>query len=248
MPPAIEVDDLTAGYDRHPAVHHVSGAFAASALHAIVGPNGGGKSTLLKTVMGLLRPLGGTIRLGGLDPAQIAYLPQLAEIDRSFPISVLDVVLLGDWRRSGPFGRVGAAGLAAAEAALGEVGLDGFGGRPIGSLSAGQFQRVLFARILLQDSRLILLDEPFAGIDAPTTEDLLRLIGRWHRQGRTVVAVLHDLAMVRAHFGQTLLLARSVIGWGRTEDVLTPDKLMRAWGMPQAWDDHAGPCPIGQPA
>lgn len=248
MPPAIVVEDLTAGYDRHPAVHHVSGAFAAATLHAIVGPNGGGKSTLLKAVMGLLRPLGGTIRLGGLDPAQIAYLPQLAEIDRSFPISVLDVVLLGDWRRSGPFGRVAATGLAAAAAALGEVGLDGFGGRPIGSLSVGQLQRVLFARILQQDARLILLDEPFAGIDAPTTEDLLRLIGRWHRQGRTVVAVLHDLAMVRAHFAQTLLLARSVIGWGPTADVLTRDKLMRAWGVPQAWDDHAGPCPIGQPA
>ncbi len=248
MDTAIRVADLTVGYDRHPAIHHLSGAFAPGRLHAIVGPNGAGKSTLLKSIMGLLPTDGGRIDLGGLRHDEIAYLPQQAELDTSFPISVRDVVLLGDWRRSGGFGRVDRSARLAADAALAEVGLAGFGRRPIGSLSTGQLQRVLFARIIVQDCRTILLDEPFAGIDAPTTTDLLALVERWHGEGRTVIAVLHDLALVRACFDETLLLARSAIGWGPTGQVLTPDNLMRAWGMPQGWDERAAPCRVAIPA
>lgn len=248
MAAAIRIDDLTAGYARHPAVHHLSGSFACPGLHAIVGPNGAGKSTLLKAMMGLLRPDGGRIDLGSVDPRAIAYLPQRADIDHSFPISVLDTVLLGHWRRTGAFGGVDLAGRRAAETALAEVGMDGFGRRPIGSLSVGQLQRVLFARIVLQDAPIILLDEPFAGIDAPTITDLLALIERWRVERRTVVAVLHDLALVREHFAHTLLLARTAIAWGPTPEVLTRDNLMRAWGMPQAWDEHAVACRIGLPA
>src|SRR5688500_18634371 len=131
MSAAIRVFDLTVGYDRHPAVHHLSGAFTAGRMHAIVGPNGAGKSTLLKAIMGLLDAEAGRIELGGLRRDQIAYLPQQAEIDRSFPISVRDVVLLGDWRRSGAFGRVDPSARLAAESALRAVRLDGFGRRPI---------------------------------------------------------------------------------------------------------------------
>ncbi len=248
--PTIAIHGLTVGYDGRPAVREVSGSFTAPGLHAIVGPNGGGKSTLLKAIMGLVRPQAGRVDLDGVGREQIAYLPQQADIDRTFPISVLDVVLLGDWRRSGAFGRVSAASRAAAEAALMEVGLDGFARRAIGNLSAGQLQRVLFARIVLQDSAVILLDEPFAGMDMPTTTDLLRLIQRWHRQGRTVVAVLHDLAMVRAQFPSTLLLAQNVVAWGPTEAALTRDHLLRAWGVPPLWDEPPAPapCPVGAPA
>ena len=171
---AIALHDLTLGYDGHPAVHHLSGVFAAGSMTAVVGPNGSGKSTLLKGITGILRPLGGRIERGGLRISQIAYLPQQAEIDRSFPITVLDLVALGLWKRLGMFGGMRKELWGEARQALTSVGLDGFELRAIGELSAGQFQRVLFARLLLQDCPVILLDEPFTGIDTRTTADSLR--------------------------------------------------------------------------
>ncbi len=122
------------------------------------------------------------------------------------------------------------------------MGLAGFERRPIGALSAGQFQRVLFARMLLQDARLILLDEPFTAIDARTTADLLEVVRRWHGERRTVVAVLHDLDQVRAHFPETLLLAREPVAWGPTGEALGPANLLRARAMAEAWDDDAPEC------
>jgi len=242
MTDAIRLTDLTVGYERHPAVHHVTGRFAPGSLTAVVGPNGAGKSTLLKALAGLLRPMQGRIDRGAIDPADLAYLPQQAEIDRSFPISVIDCVLMGHWHRVGPFRRIGADLRDQGSQALDAVGLRGFERRPIGSLSAGQFQRVLFARMLLQDARVILLDEPFNALDARTTADLLALVGRWHGERRTVVAVLHDLDQVRRHFPETLLLARDLIAWGATNDVLTPEHLRRARTMAEAWDENAAAC------
>ncbi|MFL5336739.1 MAG: metal ABC transporter ATP-binding protein [Geminicoccaceae bacterium] len=248
MTASVRLEDVTAGYDRHPAVHHLTGQFEAGSLHAVVGPNGAGKSTLLKTIMGLIVPDAGSVSLAGLRQDEIAYLPQQADLDRTFPISVADVVLLGAWRRAGAFGSMAGRDRLAAEAALDSVGLEGFGGRSVGSLSVGQLQRVLFARIILQDCPLILLDEPFAGIDAPTVTDLMGVINRWHGEGRTVVAVLHDLELVRACFPRTLLLARSGVAWGETRAVLRQDNLLRAWGMPQGWDAQAAPCRVARSA
>ena len=243
-PAALRLDNLTVCYDRHPAVHHLSGAFANGSLTAIVGPNGAGKSTLLKAIMGLLPATTGQIDHAALARSDIAYLPQQAQIDRQFPITVLDVVLLGHWRRIGPLGAATAELESRAVAALAAVGLADFRRRPIRSLSAGQFQRVLFARMLLQDARLILLDEPFTAIDARTTADLLDVVRAWHAEQRTVIAVLHDLEQVRAHFPETLLLARAGIAWGRTAEVLTPDHLRRARRMAEAWDESAPPCAV----
>jgi zinc/manganese transport system ATP-binding protein len=127
-------------------------------------------------------------------------------------------------------------------AALATVGLEGFETRHIGALSAGQFQRVLFARLLLQDARVILLDEPFTAIDARTTRDLLDIVARWHGDGRTVIAVLHDFEQVRAHFPQTLLLARRLIGWGPTHQVLSSANLLQARAMAERWDEDAQTC------
>ena len=238
---AIELEDLTVAYERHPAVHHVSGTIAAGSLTAIAGPNGAGKSSLLKAIIGELRPSSGTIR-HRLKRTNFGYLPQAADINRRFPISVLDTVLLGSWRQAGAFLNIASADRGRAHDALGVVGLEGFERRSIASLSAGQFQRVLFARLLLQDASVILLDEPFTAIDGRTTRDLLEIVADWHGEGRTVLAVLHDFEQVRAHFPRTLLLAREVIGWGATADVMSPANLRKAWVTAERWDESAGIC------
>ncbi|MBW9115802.1 ABC transporter ATP-binding protein [Rhizobium cauense] len=238
---AIELEDLTVAYERHPAVHHVSGSIAAGSLTAIAGPNGAGKSSLLKAIIGELRPSSGTVR-HRLKRTDFGYLPQAADINRRFPISVLDTVLLGCWRQAGAFGQIASAERQKAHEALGAVGLEGFERRSIGSLSAGQFQRVLFARLLLQDASVILLDEPFTAIDGRTTRDLLEIVVNWHGEGRTVLAVLHDFEQVRNHFPQTLLLAREVIDWGATADVMTTANLRKARAMAERWDESAGIC------
>jgi zinc/manganese transport system ATP-binding protein len=238
----IHLTDLTVAHERRPAVHHVSGRFAAGSLTAVVGPNGAGKTTLLRAIAGLHRPDEGRLEAPGLTPARIALLPQAAALDRSFPINCLDVVMLGLWPRLGPFRAVPSTGRAQAEAALAAVGLDGFGRRAVGSLSAGQFQRVLFARLLVQDADLILLDEPFNAVDARTAADLLRVVRRWHGEGRTVVAVLHDLDLVRREFPDCLMLAREAIAWGPTEEVLSAANRLRARMMAEAWDDTAPIC------
>jgi zinc/manganese transport system ATP-binding protein len=237
---AIRLQDLTLGYDRHPAVHHLSGEIAAGSLTAIVGPNGAGKSTLLKGIAGALAPLGGDVSV--TRGKRLAYLPQSAELDRSFPIHVYDLVAMGLWNSAGIFGRIGRGSAAKVEAAIAAVGLSGFERRPIGALSGGQMQRALFARLLLQDADIILLDEPFTAIDARTTADLLELVQRWHGESRTVVAVLHDIETVRRAFPHTLLLAREPVAWGETAEVLTPANLLRARRMVEAFDSHAAPC------
>lgn len=240
--PAITLEGLTVAYDRHPAVHHVSGTFAAGSLTAIVGPNGAGKTSLLRAVTGEARIDGGRIDRGGIAASDIAYLPQQAALDRSFPISALEVVMMGHWRRAGLFRRIAGGMRREAEAALAAVGLTGFETRQIASLSAGQFQRVLFARMLLQDCPVIVLDEPFTAIDARTTADLLRVVARWHGEGRSVIAVLHDHDLVRSHFPETLLLAREAIAWGPTAEVLVPSNALRARMMAEAWTDDAEIC------
>jgi zinc/manganese transport system ATP-binding protein len=248
MTAQIKFQNVTLGYDRHPAVHHLNGEVAAGALVAVIGPNGAGKSTLFRGLAGILKPLSGSIHLGGLDIKDIAYLPQTADIDRSFPISVFDFVGTGLWRSVGFFGGMGRAARDKITQALAAVGLNGFENRSIGTLSGGQMQRMLFARVLLQDARLIVLDEPFNAIDAKTSADLLALVKRWHGEGRTVMAALHDMELVRNHFPETLLLARGPVAWGATADVLTNENLLVALRMCEAFDDSAAACAEDMPS
>jgi zinc/manganese transport system ATP-binding protein len=248
MTAALKFRNLTLGYDRHPAVHHLDGAVASGALVAVVGPNGAGKSTLFKGICGVLRPLSGAIERGGLSAQDIAYLPQAAEIDRTFPINVYDMVAMGLWRRTGLFGGVGRAARHQIEEAIAAVGLTGFEDRAIGTLSGGQMQRMLFARLLLQDARVIVLDEPFNAVDAKTSADLFELVKRWHGEKRTVLTAMHDIDFVRTNFPETLLLAREPVAWGNTREVLTPDNLLVARRMCEAFDEHAVECAEPQPA
>jgi zinc/manganese transport system ATP-binding protein len=242
MAAQLQFRDVTLGYDRHPAVHHLSGEVASGALIAVVGPNGAGKSTLFRGIVGILRPLSGAIESGALDIRDIAYLPQTADIDRSFPISVFDFVGTGLWRATGFFGGIAETARHNIAQALAAVGLNGFENRAIGTLSGGQMQRMLFARVLLQDARMIVLDEPFNAIDARTSADLLALVQSWHAEGRTVLAALHDFDLVRANFPETLLLARGKVAWGATADVLTSDNLQQARQMCEAFDEGAAAC------
>ena len=236
----VRFSDLTLGYDRHPAVHHLSGTVDEGALLAVVGPNGAGKSTLFKGIIGALPPLAGKIEFNGFVAHDIAYLPQIAEIDRTFPISVYDMVATGLWKRAGAFGGLGQRDTV--EQAIATVGLTGFEQRPIGTLSGGQMQRMLFARVLLQDARVIVLDEPFNAIDVKTVGDLLGLVRRWHDENRTVMAALHDIQLVEQHFPQTLLLAREPVAWGDTAQVLSAENLRKAREMCEAFDETAAAC------
>src|SRR3954452_2727627 len=248
MTAALQFRNLVIGYDRHPAVHHLNGAVASGALVAVVGPNGAGKSTLFKAIAGLLRPLSGEIDRAGLRAQDVAYLPQAAEIDRSFPINVYDMVAMGLWRRAGLFGGIDREGRARIERALAAVGLTGFESRAIGTLSGGQMQRMLFARLLLQDGRVIVLDEPFNAVDAKTSADLFDLVQRWHGERRTVLTAMHDIDFVRANFPETLLLAPQPVAWGRTSSVLTAENLLAARRMCEAFDEHADLCADDEPA
>ncbi len=234
MMAAVSFRNLSLGYDRLPAVHNLQAEIAEGSLTAIVGPNGAGKSTLLKGVIGTLAPLQGQVSLGTLRRVEIAYLPQQSDIDRTFPLSVVDLVAMGLWREIGVFGRLGRKQRNLVAAAVASVGLDGLESRLVGSLSGGQMQRALFARLLLQDARLVLLDEPFNAIDARTMVDLLDVVRRWHGEGRTVLAVLHDVETVRAHFPRTLMLARELVDHGPTSEVLTAENQFRARQMCEA--------------
>ncbi len=240
--PAIRLVNLTLGYDRRPAVHHLEGEIAPGEGLAVCGPNGAGKSTLLKALAGLLAPLGGEIHFGGLSPRAVAYLPQVVDIDRAFPINVRDFVAMGALARVGLFGALNAAEQVRVGAAIETVGLVGFESRTLETLSGGQMQRALFARLIVQDQPVILLDEPFGAIDEATIDDLLALIARWRAEGRTVVAVLHELDIVRRAFPRTLLLARECIFWGDTRDALCEKNLVRARAMSEAFDERAREC------
>jgi zinc/manganese transport system ATP-binding protein len=241
---ALTFRDLTLGYNDHPAVHHLTGAVTRGSLTAVVGANGSGKSTLMKGIAGVLKPMDGE-SLPASD-ARIAYLPQQSELDRSFPARVIDLVSMGLWPKRGLLGRHTAEDKAAVKRALTAVGLEGFEQRPIDTLSGGQLQRTLFARVLVQDAEIILLDEPFNAIDARTVTDLVALIKRWHGENRTVMVVVHDLDLVRQHFPETLLLARRPVAWGPTAEALKPDNLLKARRFDEAWHDDAPWCEVEQ--
>jgi zinc/manganese transport system ATP-binding protein len=240
--PAIRLINLTLGYDRRPAVHHLDGEIAPGEGLAVCGPNGAGKSTLLKGLAGLLTPLGGAVDFVGASPRAAAYLPQVVDIDRAFPIDVRDFVAMGALARIGLWAALNAAERARVAAAIETVGLVGFESRTLETLSGGQMQRALFARLIVQDQPIVLLDEPFGAIDEATIDDLLALIARWRAEGRTVVAVLHELDIVRRAFPRTLLLARECIFWGDTRDALCQKNLVRARAMSEAFDERAREC------
>jgi zinc/manganese transport system ATP-binding protein len=213
----ITLDNVELRHGERVVLSGVSGTIKSGSMTALIGPNGSGKTTLLRAIAGLHPLAGGRIDRPGLTPPDVALLAQGSHLDRSFPITCRDVVALAA-TRLGPFRSIDRKRLAATRAALDRVGLAEMEKRPIQALSSGQFQRVLFARTIVQDARLILLDEPFTAVDATTTRLLLSVINDWHAQGRTVIAVLHDLDLVRRNFRSTLLLTRQSALWDAFSD------------------------------
>lgn len=237
---AIHIRNLSVAYSQRRIISNLSCHFEAPALWGIAGPNGAGKSTLLKTLLGIQKPEKGNITFGGFCPCDVAYLAQQNQLDRRFPLTVGDTVSMGLFREVGVFQKYTKTQREKMREALEKVGLASFAKTPLQALSGGQFQRVLFARLILQNAPVIFLDEPFTGVDAQTINDLMKLLHAWVEEGRLVIAVLHDLDLVQDYFPQTLLLARHFHKWGPTSKVLTKQNMVEALAASRSWEGMVG--------
>ncbi|MGB0659969.1 MAG: metal ABC transporter ATP-binding protein [Mangrovicoccus sp.] len=230
----LAVRGLSVSYGAKPAVFSVDASFVEGAMTAIIGPNGAGKSTFLKASLGLIPALSGTVTSFGTPIGQardrIAYVPQRASVDWDFPARVLDVVLMGMSRQLGLLRRVRQTHLDQAVACLARVGMADFADRQIGQLSGGQQQRVFLARALAQGADLYLLDEPFAGVDAATERAIISVLQELRNQGKTVVAVHHDLATVTEYFDRVCLINVRKIAEGPVAQAFTAETLQEAYG------------------
>ncbi|WP_135506659.1 metal ABC transporter ATP-binding protein [Roseovarius aestuariivivens] len=230
----LEIRGLTVTYAEKPAVFSVDARFEPGVMTAIVGPNGAGKSTLLKAALGIVRPVSGQVSAWGAPidrmRGRIAYVPQRASVDWDFPARVIDVVLMGQYRQLGLLRRVRTRHMEAAFDCLRRVGMDGFAERQIGQLSGGQQQRVFLARALAQGADLYLLDEPFAGVDAATEKAIISVLKELRQQGKTVVAVHHDLSTVPDYFDRVFLINTTRIAEGPVDKVFTQSNLQEAYG------------------
>lgn len=231
--PAIQVENLRVSYFDNIAVQDVSFAVPAGTMTAVVGPNGAGKSTLLKAVLRLVPIDAGRVSLLGQSVRQVrrrvAYVPQREEVDWSFPITVADTVLLGTYPRLGLLRRPGRAERALAHQALERVGMAEHANTQIGQLSGGQQQRVFLARALAQQAQIILLDEPFMGLDRASELLVVEVLQELRDLGTTIVGVHHDLSTVPSYFDRTLLLNRELVAHGLTEKVFSSELLFQAY-------------------
>ncbi|MEM9277542.1 MAG: metal ABC transporter ATP-binding protein [Pseudomonadota bacterium] len=217
---------LTLGYRDIPVVHNVAFELERNDVLAVVGHNGSGKSTLIKTLLGTLPPLSGKLDWGTGKPETIAYLGQQTDFDNRFPIRVRDLAAMGAWSGLGLLGRIDEPCQNRIEAALERTGTAEIADMPLYKLSAGQLQRALFARTMVQDASLILLDEPFTAVDQTTEAELLTLIDDWSAEGRTIIMVLHDLSAVLQHCNKSLLLGGGRALFGTPKEALTPHNLV----------------------
>jgi len=235
-----QLRDVNVNYDGHVALERVSLSVSAGAQVAVVGPNGAGKSTLFKALAGLLPLRSGRIDLdGGPQQLRLAYVPQREEIDWRFPVTSLDVVLMGRYGRLGWIRRAQAADKQAALASLERLGMRPLAGRPLAELSGGQQQRVFLARALAQEPNLLLLDEPFTGVDVSVRTSTLEVLDSLRAEGVTVLLSTHDLNLASERFQQVLLLNRKVIAFGAPDEVITAESVAQAFGVQALFVDGA---------
>lgn len=237
---AIDIQDLSVSYPHNSIISDLSCHFKAPGLWALVGPNGAGKSTFLKTLLRLQKFTSGSITFNGICPCDVAYLAQQQHLDRKFPLTVGETIAMGVFREVGLFRKYTEDQRIKMQRALDQVGLSAFSKVSLQALSGGQFQRVLFARLILQNAPIILLDEPFTGVDGRTLDDLMKLLHLWVKEGRLVIAVLHDVDLVQDHFPHTMLLARHFYKIGTTRDVLTRENLRAAVVASRDWEEKVG--------
>ena len=231
--PVLKAEGLGLRYETGQALEGVSFELCAGERLAIVGPNGAGKSTLLKIVAGVLAPTEGWVRVFGQDVGGhncIAYVPQRSQVDWSFPVTVADVVMMGRVGKLGLFHHPRARDWELVYQALEVVGLTSFAERQIRQLSGGQQQRMFIARALAQESELMLMDEPLAGLDASSQEDVFRILDELRGDQVTIVITLHDLKIAARRFDRVMLLNKRMLAVGLPEDVLTPENLVEAYG------------------
>jgi manganese/zinc/iron transport system ATP- binding protein len=232
--PPVEVHDMTVAYHRKPVLWDIDLVVPQGQLVAIVGPNGAGKSTLIKAILGLIPLASGKVEIFGLPYEQqrhlVGYVPQRETVDWDFPVTALDVVLMGTYGRLGWFRRPGGAERKRATECLDQVGMSRYGGRQIRQLSGGQQQRVFLARALAQDAQIYFMDEPFAGVDAATEQAIVELLQALRKQGKTVLVVHHELQTVKEYFDYVILLNMRLVAAGPVSTTFTPEMLQTTYG------------------
>ena len=230
----MEIHDLTVAYHKRPVLWGVDLVVPKGKLVGIVGPNGAGKSTLIKAVLGIVPSSSGWVKVFGKPveraKKRVGYVPQRESIDWDFPVTVMDVVLMGRFGRLGLFKRPGLADREIARGCLEKVKMLPYANRQIANLSGGQQQRVFLARALAQDADVYFMDEPFAGVDAATEEAIVRLLGEMRDEGKTVFVVHHDLSTADDYFEMMVLLNMRLVAAGPTEEVFTADILQKTYG------------------
>jgi manganese/iron transport system ATP-binding protein len=238
MPPVLTIQNLTVGYNGQMALDDVSLTVQAGERVAVVGPNGAGKSTLFKAIVGLLRPSAGTVQANG---AEVGYVTQRATVDWSFPVSVHDVVMMGRIAKMGWLRWQRPRDREVVRRCLEQAGMLPMARRQIGELSGGQQQRVFIARALAQEATILLMDEPFAGVDAPSQEAILDILDRLRMQGVTVMVSTHDLSLATERFDRLALLNHRLVAYGPPRQVIAPDILAEAYGGKALWrgEDYA---------
>ena len=238
MKPILEVDNLTVSYDGQHALEGVSFAVQAGERVAVVGPNGAGKSTLFKAMVGLLHPTKGTTATTG---AEFGYVTQRSAVDWSFPVTVHDVVMMGRIVKMGWLRWQRPRDREMVQQCLAQVGMLEHANRQIAELSGGQQQRVFIARALAQEATILLMDEPFSGVDTPSQEAILEILDRLRRQTVTVLVSTHDLNMAVERFDRLALLNRQLIAYGTPQQAVTPETLAAAYGGQAVWrgEDYA---------
>lgn len=237
-PQVLAVEGLTVYFNGAPAIEEITFALHAGDQVAIIGPNGAGKSTLMKTIMGLLQPQAGSVHLRKTDHLHLGYVPQHEGVDWTFPVTVRDVVMMGMVRQIGWLRRAGRSRWAAVDAALERVGMADLGGRQIGDLSGGQRRRVFIARALAQQANVLLLDEPFSGVDTATQSSLMDTLDELNRDGLTILLSTHDLGLAFRRFERVLALNRQLVAYGPAAEVYQPAVLARLYGGQLAtWQD-----------
>lgn len=234
----LEVENLSVSYNGTYALQGVTFEVDAGERVAIVGPNGAGKSTLFKAMVGLIQPNAGTVQTYG---AELGYVTQRSAVDWSYPVTVHDVVMMGRIGKMGWLRWQRPVDREIVQRSLREVGMLDYAGRQIAELSGGQQQRVFIARALAQEADIILMDEPFSGVDRPSQEAILEIMDELHSGGVTLLVSTHDLNLAVERFDRMALLNRQMIAFGPSREVISPQRLAAAYGGQALWrgDDYA---------